>query len=76
MFEKKIKKDVTDISFLVTDGCAWEMNKQGGKAAPHAIEVVDLETGQLRFIKSGSIIKFVDGEITNSHNQEDYNKQK
>lgn len=59
--------------FLLTDLCMWEANKQNGKAAPHAIEVVDVETGQVRYIKSGSRIKFIDGDITDSHSQEDYN---
>jgi hypothetical protein len=38
-------------TFIITDACMWEMNKQLGMSAPHAIEVVDIETGQVRFIK-------------------------
>lgn len=54
----------------------WEMNKQNGKSSAHSIEVVDLETGQVRYIKSGSKIAFIEGFITESHNQDDYNKIK
>ena len=61
--------------FIVTDGCMWEMNKQNGTSYPHSIEVVNEETGQIRYIKSGSRIKFVSGEITEGRNQEGYNKQ-
>ncbi len=62
--------------FLITDACMWEMNKQNGKSSAHSIEVVDLETGQVRYIKSGSKIAFIEGFITESHNQDDYNKIK
>jgi hypothetical protein len=34
---------------------------------------VDTETGQVRYIKSGSKITFVEGQITDSHSQETYN---
>lgn len=67
----KFKKSV----FLLTDLCMWEKNKQDGKSAPHAIQVVDVETGQVRFIKSGSKISFVEGEISDVADQELYNKQ-
>jgi len=60
--------------FLLTDGCMWEMNKQNSKTHPHSIEVVDMETGSVRYIKSGSRIKFIEGEISVARNQEDYNK--
>ena len=60
---------------LLTDGCMWEMNKQNGTSHPHAIEVVDIETGQVRYIKSGSKITFVEGEITDSRDQASYNSQ-
>ena len=60
--------------FILTDGCMWEKNKVDGTSFPHAIEVVDEETGQVRYIKSGSKIQLVDGEITVARNQEDYNK--
>lgn len=52
----------------------WEKNKKDGTSYPHSIEVVDIETGQVRYIKSGSKIKFVEGEITQTRNQADYNK--
>lgn len=53
----------------------WEANHKNGTSFPHAIEVVDEETGAIRFIKSGARIKFVEGEITEGRNQEQYNKQ-
>jgi len=62
--------------FIVTDGCMWEQNKQHGTYHPHAIEVVDTVTGQVRYIKSGAIIKFVQGEITDGRSQESYNQFK
>jgi hypothetical protein len=59
--------------FIVTDLCMWESNKQNKTSYPHAIQVVDAETGQVRYIKSGSRIKFIEGQITDSHSQETYN---
>lgn len=59
--------------FIVTDLCMWENNKQNKTNYPHAIQVVDTETGQVRYIKSGSRIKFIEGQITDSHSQETYN---
>lgn len=53
----------------------WEMNKKNNTFHPHAIEVVDMESGQVQFIKSGSVIEFVSGEISETRNQEKYNKQ-
>ena len=73
MKKEKIE-DPRDKIFILTDGCMWEMNKQSGKSTPHCVEVVDEKTGQVRFIRSGSRIKFLVGNITDSHNQEDYNK--
>ena len=64
-----------DKKFLLTDCCMWEMNKQNSTLNTHAIEVVDLETGQVRYIKSGSRIIFVEGEITEGRDQKVYNKQ-
>jgi len=69
-----MKKD-SEKTFILTDGCLWEMNKQNGTSHPHAIEVVDVETGQVRYIKSGSQVKFISGEITESRSQDSYNKQ-
>lgn len=60
--------------YLLTDGCMWELNKQTGNEHPHAVEVVDLATGAVRYIKSGSKIAFIDGEISDTRTQEAYNK--
>ena len=38
--------------YLLTDGCMWEINQQTGNEHPHAIEVVDIETGAVRYINS------------------------
>lgn len=60
--------------YLVTDGCAWEINKATGNEHPHSIEVADLETGAIRYIRSGSRISFIEGEITDIRTQKTYNK--
>ena len=60
--------------FIVTDGCMCEANKQNSTYYPHAIEVVNQRTGQVRYIKSGSRISFVEGEISEGRSQEEYNK--
>lgn len=60
--------------FIVTDGCMWEQNKQNSTYYPHAIEVVNERTGQVRYIRSGSRITFVEGEISEGRDQETYNK--
>ncbi len=52
----------------------WEANSRNGTAHPHAMEVVDIETGAVQYITSGSHIKFVEGEITDIRTQEAYNK--
>ena len=70
------KENLTNNKFILTDCCMWEMNKKQGNDCPHAIQVVDIATGQVRFIKSGSTIKFVDGDITGSQTQDVYNKHK
>ena len=62
--------------YLLTDGCAWELNKQTGNEHPHSIEVVDLETGAIRYIRSGSRIAFIDGQITDIRSQKAYNESK
>lgn len=62
-------------TFILTDGCMWEKNKQEGTSRAHAIEVVDVDTGQVRYIKSGSRIAFIEGEITEGRSQEQYNRQ-
>lgn len=61
--------------YLLTDGCIWEINRQTGNEHPHAVEVVDIQTGAIRYIKSGSKIKFVEGEISDIRTQELYNKE-
>ena len=53
----------------------WEQNKRNKTFYPHAIEVVDMETGQVIFIKSGSRIALIEGETTSIRTQEDYNKK-
>ena len=63
----------TDRTFMVTDMCMWEKNKLEGKTDPHAIGVVDVETGENRYIRGGSKIKFIEGEISEVQKQEDYN---
>lgn len=62
-------------TFLLTDACMWEKNKLEGRKVPHAVQVVDIKTGKTHWIKSGSHIKFLDGDITAELNQEDYNSQ-
>lgn len=69
------EKLIMDNIFIVTDSCMWEANRQNGTRSAHTIEVVDVETGQVRFIKSGSRIKFVEGEISDAHDQDEYNRQ-
>lgn len=60
--------------YLVTDGCAWEINRQNGNEHPHSIEVADLETGAIRYIRCGSRIAFLQGEITDIRTQKTYNE--
>lgn len=60
--------------YLLTDGCMWELNKKMGSEHPHAIEVVDCETGAIRYITSGSQIRFIKGEISDIRTQKAYNK--
>ena len=61
--------------YLVTDGCMWEANSRNGTFHAHAIEVVDLETGAVQYIRSGSRIAFIEGEITDIRTQEAYNEK-
>ena len=61
--------------YQLTDGCMWEANKQSGTMAPHSVEVVDVETGQIRYIKGGSKIRFLEGDITEVRTQEQYNAE-
>lgn len=73
--DKKLKQKDTERVFITTDACLWEANKIDNICHPHAIEVVDVETGQVRFIESGARIKFVSGKISKGRTQEEYNKQ-
>ena len=61
--------------FIVTNHCQWEANKKNKTSYTHAIQVIDQNTGEVRFIKCGSRIQFVSGDITESFSQESYNKQ-
>lgn len=65
----------TEKTFILTDSCMWEANKQAGTRSTHCVEVIDADTGETRFIKSGSKIRFIDGDITKIFSQEDYNNQ-
>ena len=60
--------------YIVTDACMWEQNKKNSTFNPHAIEVVNIRTGQIRFILSGSKITFVEGDITDISTQQIYNQ--
>lgn len=73
--KKESKEDLSN-TFMITDGCVWEMNRKNGTDYPHSMEVVNVQTGQVRYIRCGSIIKFLDGQITEARNQEKYNKFK
>ena len=61
--------------YILTDGCMWEINKATGNEHPHAVEVLDIETGAIRYIKSGSRIRFLEGEISDYRTQKTYNSQ-
>ncbi len=61
--------------YIVTDGCMWEVNKGLDNEHPHSMEVVDLETGAVRYIRSGSRISFLSGQITDIRTQEVYNQK-
>lgn len=69
-----MKQKDTSRTFLLTDACLWETNKKDKVYHPHAVEVVDTETGQVRYIQSGAKIKIVDGLISSARDQDDYNK--
>lgn len=62
-------------TYILTDGCMWEINKETGNEHPHAIEVMDIETGAIRYIKSGSRISFIEGQISDYRRQKTYNSQ-
>lgn len=54
-----------DKEYLVTDSCFWEetpheeYNPYDKKRAPHSIELVDVQTGSIVQLNSGSIIKII-----------------
>lgn len=62
-----------DKTFILTDLCMWEQNKQEGKHDRHAIIVIDEDTGQNRAIMGGAKIRLIEGEITPPQSQDDYN---
>ena len=66
---------VLENTFILTDSCMWEANKQNGTRSEHCIEVVDEKTGQVRYIATGSRVKFIEGNITEVHTQEKYNEE-
>jgi hypothetical protein len=78
-FEATIRESERDKllqnTFVLTDSCMWEANAQAGTRSEHYVEVVDDKTGQVRFIASGSRIKFIEGNISNVHTQEGYKEQ-
>ena len=42
--------------YILTNSCYW----YGGKGrTPHYIEIVDMETGETKYLKSGSLIQVV-----------------
>lgn len=71
--KRKKREEIPLTEFVVTDGCMWEQNKQNSTYYPHAIEVCNPKTGQVRYIKSGSRIQFISGEITPTRDQKTYN---
>jgi hypothetical protein len=54
--------------YLVTDQCFWMTNKPKNynpldpKRAPHSIQLVDVETGTIVNLQSGSIIKVIEAK--------------
>lgn len=72
--ENELNQDPRERTFILTDTCLWEKNKVDQTFYPHAIEVVDDETGQVRYIQSGSRVKFLDGTISVGRDQNNYNK--
>lgn len=66
-----MKQSPYEATFLLTDGCMWELTKILGNEHPHSIEVVDIATGAVRYIRSGSKIRFLEGEITDIRKAEE-----
>jgi len=54
-----------DKEYLVTDSCFWEenppeeYNPYDKKRAPHSLQIVDIQTGTVVQLNSGSTIKIV-----------------
>lgn len=44
--------------YILTDSCFF-YEKKGERRVPHTIEVVDLYTGSVKQLKSGTVIKVV-----------------
>lgn len=75
MAEKLSKKQKRNIAtkmhplenkqYLITDFCFWEQNAPKDynpldpKRRPHSIQLIDVETGTVALLKSGSIIKII-----------------
>lgn len=45
--------------YIVTDSCFFYEPKKKRGRSPHVIELVDVETGNVKKLKSGSVIKIV-----------------
>lgn len=71
----KIEENELTPTYILTDACMWERNKLEGTRAPHCIEVVNEATGQTHYMKTGTRIKFVSGEMTEALSQDQYNGQ-
>lgn len=56
-------------TYIVTDSCGYEdgvsedYNPYDARRKPHAIELVDSETGTVVFLKSGSLITITKGIV-------------
>ncbi len=64
---------VVDRDYLVTDHCGWEeltedekqkYNPYDGSRSPHAVQLIDQETGTVVHLLSGSIVRIVKSRIT------------
>lgn len=59
------KKSLNGRTFMLTDQCFYQEDNNekdynpDNRRKPHAISVVDIDTGTIRLIKSGSMIKVV-----------------
>lgn len=54
-----------EVAYIVTDNCFWDTNPPENyniydpKRKPHGIELVDVKTGTVVMLKSGSVIKII-----------------